>query len=86
MATNINSKQNGNTSSPATARIIRWPKVHDKVDLCRSHVHQLVSKGEFPAPIKLTPNGRASGWVESEVDTWVEQRIAASRPNRPEAV
>ena len=85
MATHINSKQNGNTASPATARIIRWPKVHDKVDLCRSHVHQLVSKGLFPAPIKLTPNGRASGWIESEVNEWLEQRIADSRSNNPEA-
>ena len=86
MVINVHTKQKSKTSEPVMARIIRWPKVHDKVDLCRSHVHQLVSKGAFPAPIKLTPNGRASGWVESEVDTWVEQRIAASRPNRPEAV
>jgi prophage regulatory protein len=82
MATNINSKQNSKITPPATARIIRWPKVHDKVDLCRSHVHQLVSKGEFPAPIKITPNGRASGWIESEVDAWVEQRIADSRTKK----
>jgi len=85
MTTNINSKQTSKTFSPFTARIIRWPKVHDKVDLCRSHVHQLVSKGDFPSPIKLTPNGRASGWIESEVDAWLEQRIADSRPNGPEA-
>ena len=85
MATNINSKQNGNTSSPVMARIIRWPKVHDKVGMCRSHVHQLISKGLFPAQIKITPNGRASGWVESEVNEWLEQRIAESRPNNPEA-
>ncbi len=85
MTTSIHSTQNSKITLPLTSRIIRWPKVHDKVDLCRSHVHQLVSKGEFPSPIKLTSNGRASGWVESEVDAWVEQRIAASRPNSPEA-
>lgn len=83
MATNISSNQNSKILLPSQARFIRWPKVHDKVNLCRSHVHQLVSKGEFPAPIKLTSNGRASGWVESEVDAWIEQRIAASRPNSP---
>lgn len=85
MTTSIHTKQNSKTTPPATARIIRWPKVHDKVDLCRSHVHQLISKGEFPSQIKLTANGRASGWIESEVDAWLEQRIAESRPNNPEA-
>jgi len=85
MATSIYTKQNSRTAPPVTARIIRWPKVHDKTGLCRSHVHQLISKGEFPVQIKLTPNGRASGWIESEVDAWLEQRIADSRPNSPEA-
>jgi prophage regulatory protein len=82
MATNIHLKQNSKTTPMTTARIIRWPKVHDKVDLCRSYVHQLVSKGLFPSPIKITSNGRASGWVESEVDAWVEQRIADSRTKK----
>ena len=66
-------------------RIIRWPKVHDKIGLCRSHVHQLITKGLFPAQIKLTPNGRASGWIESEVDAWLAQRIVDSRSNNPVA-
>jgi prophage regulatory protein len=79
------SNQKNHTQSPVKPRIIRWPKVHDKVDLCRSHVHQLISKGEFPSQIKLTANGRASGWIESEVDAWVRRRIAASRTNSPEA-
>jgi len=85
MATNINSKQKSKTTTSANPRIIRWPIVHDKIGLCRSHVHQLITKGLFPAQIKLTPNGRASGWVESEVDVWLAQRIAASRPNNPVA-
>jgi prophage regulatory protein len=81
MATSIRLQQNSNTNTSTNPRIIRWPKVHDKVDLCRSHVHKLVSQGLFPSPIKLTPNGRASGWVESEVNEWLEQRIADSRCN-----
>ena len=85
MATNINSKQKIKTTTPANPRIIRWPKVHDKIGLCRSHVHQLITKGLFPAQIKLTPNGRASGWIESEVDAWLAQRIVDSRSNNPVA-
>ena len=85
MATNINSKQDSKTTPPATARILRWPEVHNKTGLCRSHVHQLIGKGLFPAQIKLTPNGRASGWIESEVDAWLAQRIVDSRSNNPVA-
>jgi prophage regulatory protein len=85
MVASTHTKQNSKATTAVTARIIRWPKVHDMAGLCRSHVHQLVSKGEFPAPIKLTPNGRASGWIESEVNDWVERRIAESRSNSPEA-
>jgi prophage regulatory protein len=83
MVTNINSKQNSNNQPPVKPRILRWPIVHDKVGLCRSHVHKLVSQGLFPHPIKL--GLRSSGWVESEIDRWLEQRIAESRPNNPEA-
>lgn len=85
MATSIRLQQNSNTNTSTTPRIIRWPKVHDKIGLCRSHVHQLITKGLFPAQIKLTLNGRASGWIESEVDAWLAQRIVDSRSNNPVA-
>ena len=86
MATNIHSKQNSNTLPLVLSRILRFPEVNLKTGLCRSHIHQLVSKGHFPPPIKLTPNGRASGWVEFEVNAWLEQRIAESRSNSPAKV
>lgn len=63
-------------------RILRWPEVQQRVGICRSHAHYLASKGQFPKPIKL--GERASGWIESQVDDWVEQRIAESQSNDPE--
>ena len=86
MATNIHSKQNSNTLPLVLSRILRFPEVNLKTGLCRSHVHQLVSKGQFPSPIKLTPNGRASGWIESEVNAWLDQRISESRSDSPAVV
>ncbi|TXE27315.1 AlpA family transcriptional regulator [Serratia marcescens] len=38
--------------------------------------YKLIGEGKFPKPIKL---GRSSRWFKSEVDIWVQQRIADSR-------
>ena len=38
--------------------------------------YNLIIDGEFPKPIKL---GRSSRWLESEVEAWLQQRIAQSR-------
>ena len=38
--------------------------------------YKLIQDGEFPKPIKL---GRSSRWLESEVEAWLQQRIAKSR-------
>jgi prophage regulatory protein len=65
-------------------RFLRWPEVQMRVGICRSHVHQLVAQGKFPAPIKLGP--RASGWLNSEITVWLEERIAESRPESTEQV
>mgnify|MGYP000851152555 CR=1 FL=1 len=40
--------------------------------------YKLISEGLFPKPIKL---GRSSRWLKSEVEAWVQQRIAVSRDN-----
>lgn len=38
--------------------------------------YKLIQLGEFPKPIKL---GRSSRWLQSEVEAWLQQRIAQSR-------
>lgn len=38
--------------------------------------YKLIQEGLFPKPIKL---GRSSRWRRSEVETWMQQRIADSR-------
>ncbi|EFE53631.1 transcriptional regulator, AlpA family [Providencia rettgeri DSM 1131] len=41
--------------------------------------YKLIQDGEFPKPIKL---GRSSRWLKSEVENWLQTRIAESRePN-----
>lgn len=38
--------------------------------------YKLIQDGEFPKPIKL---GRSSRWLKSEVEQWMQKRIADSR-------
>lgn len=57
--------------------ISRLPSVMARTALSRSTIYLQVSEGTFPRPIALGP--RAVGWVDSQIDDWILQRIEASR-------
>ena len=38
--------------------------------------YKLIQEGQFPKPIKL---GRSSRWQKSQVEAWLQARIAESR-------
>ncbi|QQO72131.1 helix-turn-helix transcriptional regulator [Morganella morganii] len=38
--------------------------------------YKLIQEGQFPKPIKF---GSSSRWFRSEVDAWLQERIAESR-------
>ena len=57
--------------------ILRFPAVQGRVSLSRTQIYELIARGDFPRQFKLSE--RASGWLASEVDAWIEQRIAESR-------
>ena len=58
-------------------RILRRPQVQDRVGLTHSQIDNLEKRGLFPKRIKISV--KAAGWVESEVEDFIERRIAASR-------
>ena len=58
-------------------RIVRLPDVQARTGLSRSTIYVRVAAGSFPKPVQL--GARAVGWIESEVDAWIRQQIAASR-------
>ncbi|MBX6421911.1 MAG: AlpA family transcriptional regulator [Nevskia sp.] len=60
----------------ATA-ILRLPTVKARTGLSRSTIYLRVSQGTFPKPVSL--GGRAVGWIEEEIQHWLERRIEASR-------
>ena len=64
-------------SMDAPARVLRLPRVQARTGLARSTIYVRVADGSFPQPIRL--GARAVGWIESEVDQWIQEQIAASR-------
>ena len=58
-------------------RFLRLPEVLARTGLSRSTVYVRLEQGRFPRPVSL--GARAVGWIESEVDEWMRERIAASR-------
>ncbi|RXC57779.1 AlpA family phage regulatory protein, partial [Escherichia coli] len=41
-------------------------------------LYRLISKGFFPLSKRLTgDNGRAVGWLESDINNWVNSRMQA---------
>jgi len=61
----------------AGSRILRLPGVLNRVGLARSTVYQAIAENSFPKSVSLGP--RAVGWLESEIDNWLEGRIASRR-------
>lgn len=60
-------------------QILKLPDVIKTTGLARSTIYKLISEDSFPKQIKLT--SFSSGWLLSEVDEWIKQRIAISRNN-----
>lgn len=58
-------------------KILRLPAVKERVGLSRSTIYLKISKGEFPEPISL--GDRAVGWLEEDINHWLEQKIETSR-------
>ena len=59
------------TNERLNLRVLRMKDLTDKVGYKPSTIYDLISKGQFPAPMKLVPNGRAIGWFESTIDEWL---------------
>ncbi|MHB1949350.1 MAG: helix-turn-helix transcriptional regulator [Gammaproteobacteria bacterium] len=58
-------------------KILRLPTVREITGLARSTIYLKISEGHFPSPISL--GKRSVGWLESEINNWIEQQIKQSR-------
>ena len=58
-------------------RILRLPEVLALTGLSRSTIYLRVEEGMFPKQINL--GLRAVGWLDSDVQNWLCDRVSASR-------
>lgn len=58
---------------------LRRKSVEARTGLSRSSIYALGANGQFPKPIKLTENGTSVAWKESDIQKWIDDRIAASK-------
>ena len=61
-------------TNPARTKVLRMKDLPPKASLGTSTIYELIANGKFPAPFKIVPGGRASGWLESTIDAWLEAR------------
>ena len=57
--------------------ILRLPKVKERTGLSRATIYLRMQQGSFPNSISL--GARAVGWLESDINFWIEEQIARSR-------
>ena len=68
--------QNSAITAPTT-RVLRLKEVPRVTGLGRSYIYQLQAERQFPHSIKI--GVRAVGWLEDEVQAWIEHRSRVSR-------
>ena len=60
-----------------TESILRLPQVKSKTGLPTSGIYKRISDGSFPKQVGL--GGRSVGWLESDIQNWIKERVAESR-------
>ena len=65
-------------SSGDIVRTLRMSELPEKVGYKTSTIYGLVAQGKFPKPFKLTPDGRAAGWLESTIDDWIRKQASSN--------
>lgn len=56
--------------------LLRRKQVEARTGLSSSSIYDAIQREDFPKPIPLL--GRTVAWKESDIDQWVENRIAAA--------
>lgn len=56
------------------SKILDIDQIMALTGLSHRSIYTAIQKGQFPRQIQLT--ARRVGWLESEIDAWIDERIA----------
>ena len=65
----------GALAPEAPRRLLRLPEVIARTGLSRTSIYRAMGAGDFPRAVPLYRRGVA--WPESEIETWINSRLAA---------
>lgn len=57
--------------------LIRLSEVVNRTGYCKQWIYKLIKENKFPKQVKI--GSRSVAFVESEIDTWIANKIAESR-------
>ena len=66
-------KPSPSSSQPSISRL---KATTARTGLSRAVIYKLKAEGKFPPSIQLS--ARSIGWLDSDIDEWIAQRVAAS--------
>lgn len=69
-----------NKHKGAVMKVLRFKDVQAKVGLGRTTIWRLERAGEFPKRRELVRG--LKGWLESDIDAWIQQRFGISAQNK----
>ena len=69
------------SNGPSSDTLLRLPAVRARTGLGRSSIYRLIDEGLFPRPVQLQGTTLVA-WVQSEIDAWIAERVAAPRAGR----
>lgn len=55
-------------------RVLKKPEVQQKIQASDTTLWRWEKAGNFPTRIRL--GGNSVGWIESEIDEWLEKKMA----------
>jgi prophage regulatory protein len=59
------------------AQILKVKEVSKEVNISVPQIYRLAMLGEFPKPLKL--GKRSSGWLQSEIEQWIQEKVDARK-------
>ena len=57
--------------------ILSRKEVEQTTSISRTSIYRLMSNGQFPKPIRLSPN--RVGWLAEDINNWLQKRISDSQ-------